>query len=275
MATQSKKVKCDYCDKQLSDKYMLQRHIKTSKLCIRIQQLKPVRSNDEIKNIIRDQFDIDGFNDVSAKPNKFIYDFIYQHFINENTYITTDKDKFNGKYLFDNTIINDQGFSIIKQIFYTIILEISNRSLNSFGLKYIKSKTNSKICNLPPIYKTFFADKTSYKKMTKQIKPKNISDRKNKIQNPVFKPTIEETKVETKVETYICPCDQREHCSSYEEKMIHKNTKKHLEYIGYLLDNELHDEYKKVKQIFTFKNTEDDINDIDIDFSKIIFDESE
>lgn len=259
MSTQSKKVKCDYCDKQLSDKYMLQRHIKTSKLCIRIQQLTPIKSNDEIKIIIRDQFNIDEFNHVSTKPNNFIYDFIYQHFINENTYITTDKDKFNGKYLFNNTIINDQGFSIIKQIFYTIILEISNRSLNSFGLKYIKSKTNSKICNLPPIYKTFFADKTSYKKMTKQIKPKNISDRKNKIQNPVLKPTIEETKVEeTKVEpkseTYICPCDKREHCSSYEEKIIHRNTKKHLEYIQYLLDNELDDEYKKVKQIFTFKN---------------------
>jgi len=176
MATE--KVSCQYCNNQLSDKYMIERHQKTSKLCIRIQNLQPMKSNDEIRLTIEEKFDIDEFNDpIKNSQNKFIYDFIYQHFINENTYITTNIEKYIGKYNYNNNIVIDEGYNFIKKIYDDIIIFITTKKTNNRGLFYIKKNTKSKICNLPVITKTFFANKTSYKKTTKTQtqKPKKFT----------------------------------------------------------------------------------------------------
>lgn len=163
MATLPEKVLCNYCNHPLSDKYMLERHIKTSKLCLRIQHLQPMPSIDEIQNIIKERFDLQEFNNHPV-PNKYIRDFIHTHFINKNTYITTDKDKFHGKYRVDLQLIDDIGFNFIKRILCLIMAHIMTHSFDRAPkIKF----TTSKVCSLPPTYKNFFAENTSYKKTTK------------------------------------------------------------------------------------------------------------
>lgn len=237
MATQN--IKCEYCDKQLSNIYKLDRHIKTSKQCIKIQSLENIQNEFNYDNILRNF----KFTHDDTTSYTYIATFITTYFINQNNYITTDKKRFIGKYIINNQIQNDIGFEFIKQIYIEIMKYISETNFEAFSsLKINKQFSKSKLSKLPAVIKNHIAENTYYKQQTKLIKTKIVETK------------VEETKVEPKSETYICPCDKREHCSSYEEKIIHRNTKKHLEYIQYLLDNELDDEYKKVKQIFTFKN---------------------
>lgn len=164
MATLQKNVICYYCNHPLSDKYMLERHLKTSKLCLRIQHLKPMPSIEEIQNIIAENFDLQEFTHHTTIPNTYICNFIHTHFINKDTYITTDKDKFNGKYRNDMTLMDDIGFKLIKKILCFIMAHITTYSID----KAPKIKfTTSQVCSLPPTYKKFFAKHTSYKKTTK------------------------------------------------------------------------------------------------------------
>lgn len=149
-------IKCEYCDKQLSNIYKLERHIKTSKQCIKIQSLEEM-PNEFNYDIILQNFDID------RTSYAYIAMFIKKYFL-QNKYITTDKKRFIGKYIINNQIQNDIGFKFIIKIYIKIMKYISETNFEAFiSLKIKKQFSKSKLSKLPPDIKNHIAENTYYK----------------------------------------------------------------------------------------------------------------
>lgn len=271
MATQL--ILCNYCDKELSDKYMLERHQKTSKQCLKIQSLEEM-PNEFNYELILQNFDFD------RTSYQYIAMFIKQHFITQKNYITTDKKRFIGKYIINNQLQNDIAFEFIKKIYIQIMNYIVSKSITAFcSLSPSKSFSKSKLSKLPAIIKNYISNQTYYKgpintPIKKAItKPNWISKFENESnQESKSKPKKpkQESKQETKQEigTYICPCDNREHCIT--EKIKHKDTKTHLDYVQHIYDNQLTDKIKELKDLFYIRCL-DYHNEEEIDWSKEMF----
>jgi hypothetical protein len=157
MATQIDFV-CNYCDKQLSNIYKLERHKKTSKTCIKIQSLEHMPKQFDYDLIFRNF-------DIKRTSYTYICIFIKTYFITDKNYITTDKKRFIGKYIIDDQLQNDIGFEFILQIYKKIITYISTTSNTAFYLlQPDKSFSKSKLSKIPAIIKNHIAGNTYYKK---------------------------------------------------------------------------------------------------------------
>lgn len=277
MATQLKKILCDYCDKELSDKYMLERHQKTSKQCIKIQSLEEM-SNEFNYELILQNFDVDR----TRTSYQYIAMFIEQYFITQKNYITTDKKRFIGKYIINNQLKNDIGFEFITKIYSQIMQYIVRKNMSDFCfLSPSKSLSKSKLSTLPAIIRNYISNQTYYKgpintPIKKAItKPNWISKFESESKSKPTKPTkptkpkqdpsggiAQESK--QNIGTYICPCDNREHCIT--EKNKHRETKTHLKYVQHIYDNQLTDKIKELKDLFNvrcidYDNEEEKKND--------------